>query len=96
MEQDEYLANYKLGLERGILKVLSKMGISTVASYTGSQIFEIVGIDSKTVNRFFPGTVTRIEGVSLKNIEKDIMINSNAFSDDKIDKLKEKYCSERW
>ena len=39
----EYLANYKLGLERGILKVLSKMGISTVASYTGSQIFEIVG-----------------------------------------------------
>ena len=70
--QDEYLANYKLGLERGILKVLSKMGISTVASYTGSQIFEIVGIDSKTVNRFFPGTVTRIEGVSLKNIEKDL------------------------
>ena len=88
--QDEYLANYKLGLERGILKVLSKMGISTVASYTGSQIFEIVGIDSKTVNRFFPGTVTRIEGVSLKNIEKDIMtLHSNAFSDDKIDKLKE-------
>ena len=89
-KQDEYLANYKLGLERGILKVLSKMGISTVASYTGSQIFEIVGIDSKTVNRFFPGTVTRIEGVSLKNIEKDIMtLHSNAFSDDKIDKLKE-------
>ena len=70
----EYEANYKLGLERGILKVLSKMGISTVASYTGSQIFEIIGIDSKTTRKYFPGTVTRIEGVSIKNIERDLSL----------------------
>ena len=44
----EYESNYKLALERGILKVMSKMGISTVASYTGSQIFEIIGIDEDT------------------------------------------------
>ena len=87
---DDYLANYKLGLERGILKVLSKMGISTVASYTGSQIFEIVGIDSKTTKTYFPGTVSRIEGVSLKNIEKDLMtLHANAYSEDSEDKLKE-------
>ena len=86
----EYEANYKLGLERGILKVLSKMGISTVASYTGSQIFEIIGIDSKTTRKYFPGTVTRIEGVSIKNIEKDILsLHSNAFSKNEDDKLKE-------
>ena len=57
---DDYESNYKLALERGILKVMSKMGISTVASYTGSQIFEIIGIDEGTSAKFFPGTVSTV------------------------------------
>ena len=87
---NHYMENYKLALERGILKVLSKIGISTVASYTGSQIFEIIGIDEKTTQRIFPGTVTRIQGVSLKNFENDILaFTQKAFNDETEDKLKE-------
>ena len=87
---NHYMENYKLALERGILKVLSKIGISTVASYTGSQIFEIIGIDEKTTKEFFPGTVTRIQGVSLKNFENDTLaLHKKAFNDETEDKLKE-------
>ena len=85
-----YLSNYKLALERGVLKVMSKMGISTVASYTGSQIFEIVGIDTQTTDTYFPGTVSRIEGVSIDNFEADTLaLHSNAFNVEKKHKLGE-------
>ena len=56
-EEGEY--NYIKSVHKGVVKVMSKMGISTVASYTGSQIFEIVGIDTETTNTYFPGTVSR-------------------------------------
>jgi glutamate synthase domain-containing protein 2/glutamate synthase domain-containing protein 1/glutamate synthase domain-containing protein 3 len=86
----QYEANYKLALERGILKVMSKMGISTVASYTGSQIFEIIGIDEDTSNEFFPGTVSRLGGVSLDNFQSDtLFLHSRAYREPD-DKLKEK------
>ncbi|MBT89122.1 MAG: glutamate synthase large subunit [Spirochaetales bacterium] len=84
------LSSYKLALERGVLKIMSKMGISTVASYTGSQIFEIVGIDTETTNTYFPGTVSRIGGVSISNFETDTLIfHSNAFKAKTEEKLKE-------
>ena len=77
---DDYESNYKLALERGILKVMSKMGISTVASYTGSQIFEIIGIDEGTSAKFFPGTVSRLGGVSLENFATDTLaLHSRAY-----------------
>ena len=85
-----FLSNYKLALERGILKVMSKMGISTVASYTGSQIFEIVGIDSETTQAYFPGTISRIEGVSIEHFESDTLaFHSNAFEANQASQLKE-------
>jgi len=88
-ELEDYEANYKLALERGILKVMSKMGISTVASYTGSQIFEIIGIDEEVSNNFFPGTVSRLGGVSLDNFLLDTLaLHSNAYSSEN-DRLKE-------
>ena len=69
---------------------MSKMGISTVASYTGSQIFEIVGIDTQTTDTYFPGTVSRIEGVSIDNFEADTLaLHSNAFNVEKKHKLGE-------
>jgi glutamate synthase (NADPH/NADH) large chain len=57
---------------KGILKVMSKMGISTVASYTGSQIFEAVGINRAVVDEYFTGTASRIEGVDLDVIAAEV------------------------
>jgi glutamate synthase domain-containing protein 2/glutamate synthase domain-containing protein 3 len=85
----EYESNYKVALERGILKVMSKMGISTVASYTGSQIFEIIGIDEDTSNEFFPGTVSRLGGVSLSNFEFDTLFLHSRGYKETDNKLKE-------
>jgi glutamate synthase (NADPH/NADH) large chain len=57
---------------KGILKVMSKMGISTVASYTGAQIFEAVGINRAVVDEYFSGTASRIEGVDLDVIAAEV------------------------
>src|SRR5690606_35935829 len=55
-----------------ILKVMNKIGISTLNSYRGSQLFECIGLNSNFVNTFFPNTVTRIQGIGLREIEKEI------------------------
>lgn len=64
--------NYRKGINKGLLKVLSKMGISTVASYRGSQLFEIVGLHDDIVNRCFPGTTSRIQGADYDDLFEDI------------------------
>ncbi len=56
---------------KGLFKVFSKMGISTLQSYCGAQIFEAVGLDSELVNNYFTGTMTRIEGLSLEMLEQE-------------------------
>lgn len=63
---------YIKALCKGILKVMSKMGISTLQSYRGAQIFEAVGIKKKVVNRYFMGTPSRIEGVGLDTFAHDV------------------------
>lgn len=71
----EYLMaikNYNRAIEKGILKVMNKIGISTLNSYRGSQLFECLGINEVTVNKYFPNTPSRIQGIGLKEIEKDI------------------------
>ena len=71
----EYLPaikNYNKGIGKGILKVMNKIGISTLNSYRGSQLFECVGLNSKVVNTYFPNTITRIQGIGLQEIEKEI------------------------
>ena len=57
---------------KGILKVMSKMGISTVASYTGAQIFEAVGLQQSLVDEYFTGTASRIEGIDLDVIATEV------------------------
>ncbi|MFB6071837.1 MAG: glutamate synthase large subunit [Halobacterium sp.] len=71
-DEAEAVAAYLDALEDGLLKVMSKMGISTVASYQGAQIFEAVGLDSSVVDRFFTGTPNRTEGVGLDALESDL------------------------
>lgn len=71
MKKSEVLGNYRHAVEDGLLKVMSKMGISTLESYKGAQIFEIIGLNQYVVSEFFEGTVSRIEGIGLKELEED-------------------------
>ena len=71
----EYLPaikNYNKAIGKGILKVMNKIGISTLNSYRGAQLFECVGLNTNFINEYFPNTITRIEGIGLKEIEKEI------------------------
>jgi glutamate synthase (NADPH/NADH) large chain len=65
--------NYIKSIDNGLLKIFSKMGISTLASYQGAQIFEIVGLSSAVVNRYFTGTISRIEGLTLDDIAEETL-----------------------
>lgn len=70
--QDEtIIENYKHAVDGGILKVMSKMGISTLASYKGAQIFEALGIDNSVIDVCFNGTASRIRGVTFEYIAQD-------------------------
>ena len=62
--------NYRLGIGKGLLKILSKMGISTISSYRGAQLFESVGLDQNVVDLCFYETVNRINGTNFEDLEK--------------------------
>ncbi|PIE59806.1 MAG: glutamate synthase large subunit [Desulfobulbus propionicus] len=68
---DKAFKNYRRGLNKGLRKILSKMGISTIASYRGAQLFEIIGLDSAVVSLCFAGTPSRIEGDGFADLERD-------------------------
>ncbi len=65
--------NYVAACGKGILKVMSKMGISTVASYTGAQVFEAIGLSRELVDCYFTGTVSRIGGIGLDEIAREVL-----------------------
>jgi len=67
-------ANFIKAINKGLLKIISKMGISTIQSYTGSQIFEAVGIDQEVINKYFTGTVSRVGGINLAILEQETLI----------------------
>ncbi|KAL7808853.1 hypothetical protein V8C26DRAFT_277612 [Trichoderma gracile] len=71
LSDDELIRNYKHSCDGGILKVMSKMGISTLASYKGAQIFEALGLDESVVERCFRGTASRIQGLTFELIAED-------------------------
>src|SRR6185312_1876610 len=59
-------------LGKGVLKVMSKMGISTVASYHGAQVFEAVGLDQELVDRYFTGTSSKLGGIGLEVVAEEV------------------------
>jgi glutamate synthase (NADPH/NADH) len=61
---DEWLVNYRSSVDNGILKAMSKMGISTFASYKGTQIFEVLGLHQEVVETCFIGTASRVQGAT--------------------------------
>ena len=82
LNKDYYAAvkDYDLAVLHGIVKIASKMGISTIQSYQGSQIFEAIGISKEVVDKYFTDTVSRVGGVTLKDIENDVdVLHSAAF-----------------
>ena len=71
-DTEKAIANYNKAVGKGILKVMNKIGISTLNSYRGSQLFECIGINTNVVDKYFPKTATRIQGVDLHQLEKEI------------------------
>lgn len=74
LDKDYYAAinDYNDAIITGIVKIASKMGISTIQSYQGSKIFEAIGIDSSVIDKYFTNTVSRIGGITLQDIEHDV------------------------
>jgi glutamate synthase domain-containing protein 2/glutamate synthase domain-containing protein 1/glutamate synthase domain-containing protein 3 len=72
--QDEAVQNYIKAIGKGIFKVMSKMGISTIRSYTGAQIFEAVGLSQNFIDNYFKGTPTRLEGIDIDTVEEETLI----------------------
>ena len=82
LDKDYYAAvsDYNAAVLHGIVKIASKMGISTIQSYQGSQIFEAIGISEDVINKYFTKTVSRIGGITLKDIERKVdELHSKAF-----------------
>ncbi len=71
------IENYIKAANKGIVKVLSKMGISTIQSYRGAQIFEAVGLNSKLIDKYFTWTSSRLEGIGLDEIAKEAIFHHN-------------------
>lgn len=68
------ISNYVKSITKGILKVMSKMGISTVRSYMGAQIFEAIGMSDEVVSRYFPNTPSKLGGLSIDDLEKEVRL----------------------
>jgi glutamate synthase (NADPH/NADH) large chain len=82
LDDKEIVKRYIKSIDKGLLKVMSKMGISTYQSYCGAQIFDAVGLRSEFIAKYFTGTATRIEGVGLDGIaEEAVRRHRDAFSD---------------
>ena len=72
---------YAKALTKGVVKVMSKMGVSTVASYVGSQLFEVVGVSQGVLDRFFPGLASRVGGVTLGHLESAVLeLHASAYA----------------
>lgn len=80
--------HYIKAVNKGILKIMSKMGISTIRSYRGCALFEPLGVSSRLLNRYMGGGVSQIEGIGIEDVANDILRNHRlAFSEDKTPEL---------
>lgn len=74
LKLEKYLYIYKKAIGKGLLKIMSKIGISTLQSYQGAQIFEILGLNRDVVDQCFAGSVSRIEGIGYDGIAREVLI----------------------
>ncbi|TAH44428.1 MAG: glutamate synthase subunit alpha [Betaproteobacteria bacterium] len=81
----KYVKHFVKAVGKGLMKVMSKMGISTYMSYTGAQIFEAIGLQKALVDKYFTGTTTQVEGISVFEVmEEAIRLHKAAFSPDPV------------
>lgn len=73
LSSDKAIDNYKEAVEKGILKIMAKIGISTVSSYRGAQIFEAIGINSSVIDQCFTGTPSRLSGIGFEHIAAETL-----------------------
>ncbi|MEB2778969.1 glutamate synthase large subunit [Algoriphagus sp. C2-6-M1] len=76
--QKKLFSNYQAAIGKGLLKVLSKMGISTLQSYQSAQIFEAIGLGPEVIERCFKGTISRISGISFDELAEEVLIRHRA------------------
>jgi len=85
LSADKAMLNYIKAVGKGLSKIMSKMGVSTYMSYCGAQLFEAIGLSSKTVAQYFTGTPSRVEGIGVFEIaEEAIRMHKAAFGDDPV------------
>ena len=81
--QEMIIEHYITAIKKGLLKVMSKMGVSTIRSYRGAQIMEAVGLDQEFIDKYFPGTSSRIGGIGIEAVAKETLKrHQTAFSKD--------------
>src|SRR5512140_2387242 len=85
LSADKAIYNYVKAVGKGLSKIMSKMGVSTYMSYCGAQLFEAIGLNSETVEKYFTGTASRVEGIGVFEIaEEAIRMHKAAFGDDPV------------
>ncbi|MDD0816289.1 glutamate synthase-related protein [Curvibacter sp. HBC28] len=85
LSADKAIYNYVKAIGKGLSKIMSKMGVSTYMSYCGAQLFEAIGINNETVEQYFTGTASRVEGIGVFEIaEEAIRMHKAAFGDDPV------------
>ena len=88
VKADYAIKNFNKAIAKGILKIMNKIGISTLHSYRAAQIFEILGLNKSVTSKYFPFTPSRIEGIGLMEVEKEVKIRyQKAFPNSKIANL---------
>ena len=86
VDHDKAVYNYIKSVTKGVVKILSKMGISTVQSYTGAQIFEAIGLNQDVIDKYFTWTPSRVSGIGLEQIAQEVWMRHNhAFADRQVD-----------
>ena len=74
VDEGKAIVNLRNALSTGVLKIMSKMGVSTIMSYRGAQLFEAVGLDDAVIDDYFTGTVSRVAGCSLDDLAEEVAI----------------------
>jgi glutamate synthase (NADPH) large chain len=85
LSAEKAIYNYTKAIGKGLSKIMSKMGVSTYMSYCGAQLFEAIGLNSDTIDKYFTGTASRVEGIGVFEIaEEAIRMHKAAFGDDPV------------
>jgi len=85
LSPEKAITNFQKALDKGLLKVMSKMGISTYMSYCGAQIFEAIGLNKSLMDKYFKGTASNIEGIGVFEVaEEALRLHQQAFGNDPV------------